>query len=475
MTLLSVDARKTESTMPKTQLPPGPPGHWLTGNVGEMRGNRLAFFNRCAEFGDISTFRLGHQRLYMVSHPDLIERVLVSENRNFKKHYVLQLLRPMLGNGLLLSEREFWLRQRRLMQPAFSRQSIEAYAPAMVANSQRLMDQWKEGQTVDIHHEMERLALWIAVKTLLNVDMTDELRDISQANSVMMEDFNRRFETALPLPRWLPTPHNLRARAAMKVLDDIVLRIISERRAGGGGEGDLLSILLNARDEDDGLAMTDRQLRDEVMTMFMAGHETTANVLTWTWWLLANHPEVEAKLCAELEEVLAGRSPNAADLPRLTYAERIIKESMRLYPPAFALGRQATAPCVLGGYQLPAGATVLMSQWVTHRDPRWFDDPLKFDPDRWTEDFEKTMPRFGYFPFGGGPRTCIGNGFAMMETMLVLAAIAPRFRFDTVVDHPVEPWPAITLRPKHGIKMVVKRRGDIGSPAKREVVVEGKS
>jgi cytochrome P450 len=444
--------------MPDSTRLPGPQGNWLIGNVAELKRDRLAFFTRCArEFGDVATFRLGPKRLVMVSHPDDIERVLVTENRKFQKHYVLRLLRPMLGNGLLLSEGKFWLRQRRLMQPAFGNKNIETYGPAIVDNAERLVNEWGDGQEVDIHCEMERLALWIAMKTLLNVEPSQELSEISAASALLMEDFNRRFESPLPVPEWVPTPHNLRVRTARRRLNEIVLDIIARRRAEGDG-GDLLSRLIKARDEDDGQGMTDRQLRDEVMTIFLAGHETTANALTWTWWLLATHPQAEEKLLAELEEVLGGRPPTAADLPRLEYTAAVIKESMRLYPPAFVVGRQSVQPFEIGGRTLPVGSTILLSQWVTHRDERWWDDAPAFKPDRWTEEMERRLPKFAYFPFGGGPRVCIGNNFAMLEMILLIAAIAPRRRFELTPGQNVEPWPAVTLRPKGGIRATARRR-----------------
>jgi cytochrome P450 len=249
----------------------------------------------------------------------------------------------------------------------------------------------------------------------------------------------------------------LRIRRAIKCLDDLILRLIAERR-GNGGQGDLLSRLIKARDEDDGQGMTDRQLRDEVMTIFMAGHETTANTLTWVWYLIAGHPEVEARLLEEIRDVLGDRPATAADIPRLKVAESIVKEAMRLYPPAFAIGRQALEPCEVGGYTLPAGSTVLMSQWVVHRDERWFDDPQAFRPERWTADLEEQLPKFAYFPFGGGPRGCIGNGFAMLETILVLVEIARRWHFDLDPTHEVLPKPSVTLRAKNGVKATARLR-----------------
>jgi len=275
---------------------------------------------------------------------------------------------------------------------------------------------------------------------------------------------NSDFRSLVMIPAWLPTPRNVRSYFAVRRLDRIIYRIIEERRASGRDAGDLLSMLLNAQDED-GSRMTDRQLRDEAITLFLAGHETTAITLSWTWWLLALHPQVEAKLHAELEAQLAGRAPAMEDLPQLPYLDRVLTESMRLYPPAWGMARMAVEDAEIGGYRIPKGAGISLAQWVVHRDPRWFENPEEFRPERWENDFAKKIPRFAYFPFGGGPRQCIGNSFAQMEAALILATIAQRFRLRLVPGHPVVPMPTITLRPKHGIRVTLESRNASSVPA----------
>jgi cytochrome P450 len=273
-----------------------------------------------------------------------------------------------------------------------------------------------------------------------------------------MSTFVRRWRSLYRLPVWIPTPTNLRIKRVVRRLDNIIYGFIKERRVSGQDRGDFLSMLLHAQDADDGSRMNDKQVRDEAMTLFLAGHETTANALTWTWYLLSQHPEVEAKLAAELHSVLDGRSPTVADLPQLRYTEMVIMESMRIFPPVYAFGREAIRECTLGGYRVPKGTTVIMSQWVMHRDARYFDDPEQFLPERWANGLAKRLPKFAYFPFGGGPRICIGNSFAMMEAILLLATMVPKFRFTVLPDHPVIPRTTVTLRPEHGIKGVLTKR-----------------
>ncbi|MBI1902378.1 MAG: cytochrome P450 [Planctomycetia bacterium] len=434
--------------------PPGPKGGWLLGNLREFRRDTLAFLTRVARtYGDIACYRLGPRRVYLVSHPDLIEQVTVTDNRNYHKHYALRFLRPVLGNGLLTSEDDFWLRQRRLIQPAFAKARLEAYSRAMIDKTLAMLEGWRDGQVRDVHEEMMRLTLSIVAKTLLDVDIEADTSDVSQAVHVTMEDFRFRFEQAVPLPVRLPTPRNRRLKRAIVSLDAIIHRIINERRTSGKDRGDLLSTLVAARDEGDGAGMTDRQLRDEVMTLFLAGHETTAVALAWTFYLLAQNPDVARRLHKELHESLGGRAPSVADLPRLVYAERVVRESMRLYPPAYAFGRTAIREGKIAGYHVPIGQTILMSQWVVHRDARFFPEPERFRPERWGESAIEQLPKYAYFPFGGGPRACIGNAFAMMEATLVLAAVVSRFEMSLVGGHPVVPWATATLRPRHGIRV----------------------
>jgi cytochrome P450 len=444
--------------MGKTSIPPGPKGHFLSGHLPEMRRDLLGFYLRCArDYGDCTTLRFGLRRIFFVNHPTLIEQVLHS--RNFTKHYALRMNRLLLGNGLLTSEGDFWLRQRRLIQPVFQRERILSYAADMTACAERQLDGWRGGDVRDLHAEMRQLTLAIATKTLFGVDGADQSEAVGRALHDAMGTFSERFFRILRIPESVPTPGNLRIRKAIRRLDAILYGLINQRRAEAEGEKhDLLSILLHARHESDGSGMTDKQLRDEAMTLFLAGHETTALVLSWGWYLLAQHAEVVEKLEAELRQALGGRTPTVADLPNLRYTEMVVQEVMRLYPPAYAIGRQATDACTLDGYAVPAGGTILMSQWVVHRDPRYFDDPERFYPERWTDGLAKRLPRYAYFPFGGGQRVCIGNTFALMELPLVLATIAQRFRFTLPPGPPVRPRPQLTLQPDRPVRLKLEAR-----------------
>jgi cytochrome P450 len=443
-----------------TLRPPGPRGHWLSGNLPEFREGRLEFLRQCARsYGDVVGLRFAHRRIMLVSHPDLIEEVLVTRNHHFIKHFALRLNPLLLGKGLLTSEGDFWLRQRRLVQPAFVRSRIAAYAPTMVEATLRLLRDWQPGQHRNVHPDMMKLTLDIAARTLFHADAAaDEARDIAQAMQVLQESFTVRFQGLLPLPLWLPTPANLRLRRAVRRLDVIIYGFIRRRRQSSEDQGDLLSLLLHARDAGDGTRMTDRQVRDEAMTLFLAGHETTALTLSWTWYLLARHPQVEVKLLEELGAVLPDRLPVFEDVGKMRYAEAILLEAMRLYPPAYTIGREALEDTTLGGYPVRKGTTVLMSQWVVQRDPRFFDDPDEFRPERWLGDAAKKIPKFAYFPFGGGPRLCVGNTFALMEMALVLATLAPRYRFTVEPGVDVQPVPAFTLHPVPGIPAVITPR-----------------
>jgi cytochrome P450 len=442
--------------VPATRVPPSPPGHLLGGHLHEFRHDRLGFFTRCArQYGDFVPLRLGPIRAVLLNHPDYFEYVLVSHNHNFIKHRGLRMNRLLLGNGLLTSDGDFWLRQRRLAQPAFKPSRIAAYGETMVAYAERLLAGWKPGETRDLQPEMTRLTLEITAKTLFGADVAGDAADIGAALADALASFDVRISSWFPLPYWVPTPTNRRLVRAVKRLDEIVYRIINERRASGEDKGDLLSMLLHAQD-DEGGAMSDKQLRDETMTLFLAGHETTALALTWTFYLLAQNPYAEGKLREELAEVLGGRAPTVADLPRLRYAEHVATESMRLYPPAYAFGREALADCEIGGYPVRKGTTLFLSQWVMHRDPRFYDEPERFLPERWADGLLQRLPRFAYFPFSGGPRQCIGDRFAMMEAVLIVATVAQRYRFALVPGHPVVPRPSMTLRPQHGIKVVLR-------------------
>jgi len=439
----------------------GPRGHFLVGSGPEFGRDQLGFYTACArDYGDLVPIRLGPRRALLVYHPDAIEEVLVARSRDFvKSPGVRLLLRRLVGNGLFLAEGEFWLRQRRLVQPAFHRQRIGGYGEVMTSYTARRLAGWKDGDVLDVHAEMMTLTQIIVAKTLFDADVTDESYSIAQTSNVLAAAFGARIRSVVQfIPDWVPTPTNLRAGRALRHLDQVVHRMVAARRRVGEDRGDLLSMLLQAQDADDGRRMSDEQVRDEVMTLFMAGHETTAVALSWTWYLLAAHPDVEAGLVEELRRVLGDRPPTVADLPNLKYADMIVSESMRLYPPAYALARQAVNTTEVAGHSLAPGMVVIMPAWVVHRDPRWFEDPEAFRPERWAGDRARRLPRFAYFPFGGGPRQCIGNAFATMEAVLLLCTIAQRFRLAMEPGQRVAPAPYITLRPEPGPRMRLARR-----------------
>ena len=425
----------------------------------EFNRDTLGFVKRCRDYGDVVQARFLYVQAYFLFNPDDIEYILSTNAKNFIKPVSLRsnFFRRLLGNGLLTSEGEFWRRQRRLVQPAFHRRRISGYGEVMTDFTARLISSWQEGETRDIHRDMMQLTLEIVAKTLFNADVSADVDNVNRILSEIVKPFAAQATLKWILDNRLPTPDHFRFHRLAQQIDEIVYRIISERRASGRDEGDLLSMLLQEQDED-GSQMTDRQLRDEVMTLFLAGHETTALTLSWSWYLLGLDPEAEEKFHAELDQVLDGRLPTVADLPQLKYAEKIARESMRLYPPAYAVGREAIEACRIGGYQVPAKTQIFAFQWVTQRDPRYFDEPDKFDPDRWTDQFVSCLPKYAYFPFGGGPRACIGNTFAMMEIVLALATIGQKFRLSLVKDHKVELLPAMSLRPRDGIKVEVRAR-----------------
>lgn len=443
----------------RASLPPGPRGRFISGNLSEFIAGRLDFLVRCArDYGDVVALRFGTRRLYALNHPQIIEEALVPHDGQFIKHYALRLNPLLFGKGLLTSEGDFWLKQRRLVQPAFNRQRIASYAAVMVESTQAMLQRWQPGATCDIYPELMQLTLDIAAKTLFGAEAAAAAPEVGEALFLLQDNFQHRLNRLLPLPMWLPTPENLHLRRVIRRLDAIIYRFINQRRHDGQARGDLLSLLLAARDEDDGSRMSDQQVRDEAMTLFLAGHETTALALSWAWFLLSQNPAVEDRLASEVRQVLGGRLPAVEDVPRLSYVEKVVVESMRLYPPAWVIGREATRDCVIGGFHTPRGTTLLMSQWVLHHDARFFEEPYQFRPERWTDTFTRQLPKFAYFPFGGGPRLCVGKDFAMMEMVLVLAAIAQRFRFTLQPGAEVKPWPTFTLRPEKGVAAILTTR-----------------
>jgi cytochrome P450 len=425
----------------------------------EFSRDRLGTLTRWAqEYGDLVSARFGTRYIVFANHPDLVEEVLVNQNRKFIKHYRLRNATRTLGHGLLVSEGEFWRGQRKLVQPAFHRERISAYAQLMVEFTERMLRTWAAAQVRDVQEDMMRLTLEIVAKALFDAEISSDSARVRVAMETLMRAFVVRTASLVTPPHWIPTPMNVRVEWAVRRLERILLTIIAERRQSGKDRGDLLSMLLRAQDEESGRQMSDQQLRDEVMTLFMAGHETTANTLAWSWFLLSEHPEVEARLHAELDQVLSGRPPAIGDLSRLRYTENIVNETLRFYPTVWMLGREALEAVELGGYSIPAGTTVFMPQWVIQRDRRWFDDPEVFRPERWEGGLMQRISRYAYFPFGGGPRVCIGNNFALMEATLILATIAQKFRLRLAPDAVVEPLATITLRPARGVKVVLSGR-----------------
>lgn len=439
--------------------PPGPPYRLFTGNFREFYSDLLGFFTECArEYGDITYFRLGRRPCLLVNHPDLIEQIVVKQNRNFIKPFPFRYTRKVLGNGLLTSEGPFWLRQRRLAAGAFHAERIAGYGGEMVESTTRMLDGWQDGQTRDVHADMMQVTLDIVARTLFGADVTDQSHDIGESLLHALRSFSNNFGRRLPLPSWIPTAGNRRAKAAVRGLNQVVQQIVAQRRREDMPRKDLLSMMLHARDEDDGSQMTDAQLGDEARTFLLAGHETTAISLSWSFYLLATHPQIQAALGEELDRVLQGRLPTPADMPNLKLTERVVLEAMRLYPPAFTIGREPLEDFQLGEYTVPAGTTIFMSQWVMHRDGRYYDRPDAFDPDRWLPERSLGRPKMAYFPFGGGPRVCIGNTFAMLESMLVLATVARDWSMRLVPDQEIRLSPVLTLRPRYGIRVVLSKR-----------------
>ena len=419
----------------------------------------LVFFTDIARtYGDIAGFRMGGEQMFLLNDPQLVRDVLVTHNKNFRKGKGLERSKRVLGEGLLTSEGATHLRQRRLMQPAFHRDRIAGYGDTMVGYADRMRRGWTDGATLDIAREMNRLTLSIVGKTLFDADVESQAAEVGEALTGVMESFWMLMLPFADFLERLPVPKLRRARLQRARLDAIIYGMIADRRASGRDHGDLLSMLLSAQDEEDGGGMTDVQVRDEAMTIFLAGHETTANALTWLWYLVSGAPNVETALHAEVDTALRGRLPTMGDLGSLPYVERVVTEAMRLYPPAWLLGRRAIAEYPIGPHVAPARSILLMSPYLIQRDTRYYADPDTFNPDRWTPEFRAVLPKFAYFPFGGGPRQCIGESFAWMELILLVATIAQRWRLRLAPGHPVVPQPLITLRAKHGMRMTVEQR-----------------
>jgi cytochrome P450 len=443
-------------------LPPGPKGAPLLGLALQVLRDPLGTLVRVArEYGDIVCIPVFRHYRILLNHPDFIEQVCIVQHAKFHKSTLTKdVTQRLLGQGLLISEGDFWRRQRRLAQPAFHKTRIAGYGATMVECAQTHMSGWQGGGVREITQEMMAMTLDIAVRTLFGTTLSVKAEEVGTSLGFLMRYSMRKARSPIKIPESWPTPKNRRADRETQFLDSLVYGIIKERQAEGAGHphNDLLAMLMSAMDED-GTQMTPKQLRDETMTLFLAGHETTALTLSWTWYALSENPAVETRLHEELQRVLGGRAPVVADLEQLPYMRAVINEVLRLYPAAYILARTSIAPCTIGGYDFPVDTTFIMSQWVTHRDARHFVEPEAFRPERWMDGLENRLPAGAYFPFGDGPRRCIGQGFALLELGMVIATVAQRFRFRLVPGHRVVPDPLVTLRAKYGIRMTVEERG----------------
>lgn len=458
-TRLSIDAGATVEPAP---LPPSARSRYPGEFLALLARNHLAMFQRMAMHGDVVQVRLGRQRVVLLNHPDDIQRMLATEQRNFVKGRALERVKILLGEGLLTSEAPRHLRQRRLMQPAFHRERVAAYGAVMSGYARQTVDAWQDAAVLDVHDEMMQLTRAIAGKTLFDLEVGHDPGGVQETIGLSLKLY--RYAVLLGgVVEYLPLPFVRRVQRARARLNAWLADTIRVRRAEHGTRADLLSLLLAARDED-GSAMSDEEVRDELVTLLLAGHETTAVALSWSCYLLSSHPLIQGRLHAELDAVLDGRAPTADDIPRLPYLRRIVAESMRLYPPAWIIERRALCDFIVRGVRVPPGSLVYASPFLVHHDGRWYQDPEHFDPDRWLPGRDGTRPKFAYFPFGAGTRVCIGEQFAWMEGMLILATIAQRWQLQHDLTHEIAMEPLVTLRPKFGMRMRLSRRAPVRQP-----------
>ncbi len=462
------DSDRITTKMIHANTAPGPKGLPFFGVARHLVAGAPVYTSHLADtYGPFARFGAFGNTFYLISDPELVREALVTQAANFPKDdRDVKILDRVIGHGLVSSNGEEHKRQRRLTQPAFHTRRIDAYAGVMVDYTEAMLDEWDDNATMDVNETMRELTMYIVARSLFGADrvaMRDTAERIGQAIHVIQAIADKEFQSPFLLPDWLPTPTNRRRQEATGVLYETIDRLIAERRATAlDGQiqdtGDLLSMLLLSRDES-GDRMSDQEVRDQLVTLFVAGHETTSNALTWAWYLLSQHPEVEERLHEEVDAVLGERPPALSDLPRLPYTMQVIKEAMRLYPPAWVINvRRAAADTTLGGYQLRRGELLWISPYVMHRRPAYFPDPERFDPDRWTPERERALPKFAYMPFGGGPRICIGNGFALMEAHLIVAAVARRYRLRLALEQTIALNAQITLSNYGGMHMIAESR-----------------
>lgn len=439
--------------------PPGPKTWHPLGQVFAFKNDLIGLLmNTTRRYGDIAYINMAGRPLILINDPDLIKDVTVTDHRNFIKSRALRLMKRLLGNGLITSEGEFHRDQQKMMQPSFRRDRIEAYARVMIEDTVRCRDSWRADQTYDIYQEMTKLSLGIATKTLFHSDVDGEAQELGECLTVAMKLFERSANPMAEVLEKLPLPSNIAFRKAKRRLDATVRRMIDERRADGHDRGDLLSTIIAAQSDETGAYMTDQQVLDEVITLFVGGHETTALSLTWTWYLLSQNPEAADRMYHEIDHVLKGNPPRPLDLMNLDFTRRVFAEALRLYPPIYILAREALEDYPLREYTAHKGTAVVFSPYVMHRNPKYWDDPERFDPDRFTPEQEASRPKFAYIPFGAGPRGCIGEHFARMEGTMALAIIAQRWRLEHEPGHRVALEPLLSLRPKYGMKMIARER-----------------
>jgi cytochrome P450 len=453
-----------DSTLIGARVPPGPRGNVVLGSIGDIYRDRLRFvLGLASTYGEVARYRVAHMKIYQVNSPAGVGRLLHDNHRNYSKDVAtFGTLKLILGNGLFTSDGDFWRRQRRLAQPAFHRRRVAAFGELMTDATLAMLERWRprvvQGQPLDVAAEFMRLTMDIVTRALFSTSVERDIDTIGDAITTLLNDVAFRFTFPFYPPLKVPTPRNRRFLAARATLDRGVYGIIAGRRQRPGEHDDLLALLMEARDEETGEGMSDEQLRDEVITLFVAGHETTANALTWASYLLSTHVAVARRLETEVDEVLRGRIPTPADLPELRFTRMVIDETMRLYPPAWITNRRAIEADTVCGYRIPAGATISISPYVTHRDPTLWENPEGFDPDRFSAERSASRPHYAYFPFGGGPRQCIGKGFALMESTLVLALLTQRYGLHLVPGRPVETVAMATLRPRQGMWMTAHSR-----------------
>ncbi|MBN1669357.1 MAG: cytochrome P450 [Anaerolineales bacterium] len=449
-----------------TNIAPGPKGAPIVGGLFEMQRKGMIeyFMENWQQYGDIVRFPMGPIENYLLAHPDDVRYVLIENKDNYNKGISMAKLRLSLGEGLFASEGQLWRKQRRLMQPMFTPRAIDQFAAAMVEDIEKLLGRWAvlnlEGQPFDVSTEMMSLAMGIIARTMFDLDIDQEAVEAGNAFTYVLEFVSQQTMRIIDLPLFIPTAANRKFKQSMQILDDFIFGIIEKRKdlPPEQQRDDLLGTLLKARDPETGEPMSLQQIRDEVVTIFFAGHETTAQALTWTWFLLAQHPPVEQKLHQELAEVLQGRMPGLQDVEQLVYTRMVIDEAMRLYPPIWVYARQAIADDVIGGYHIPAGSLISLSQFITHRHPDFWDEPEVFNPENFAPEQEVKRHKYAYFPFGGGQRICIGNNFALLEAVLALAAIAQQYRLHLLPGQDIQPKMVGTLRPNKPVMMTLEAR-----------------